>query len=133
MKLYYHPPEDDDFTSREEIIILLVVVGVWWCIIHFLDWLTFDMIPWWIEPFTILLMIPVAFLFAEFGNNPLHWWPLVWGTKIRLEGNDFMAVWRREEALIKYGGPKNVYYNGDYIKFRRSRDAFNYCLTDRNF
>jgi hypothetical protein len=130
MRLYYHTPEDE-ISFKEEIIVLAMLVTVWWGIVHFLDWLTFDVIPWWLEPFTLLLMIPILMMFVEFGKNPLHWWPLIWGTKVKIEGNDFMAVWRREEAFIKYGGPKNVYYNGDYIKFRRSRDAFEYCLTNQ--
>jgi hypothetical protein len=130
MRVYYHTPEDE-ISFKEEIIVLAVLVTVWWGIVHFLDWLTFDVIPWWLEPFTLLLMIPILMMFVEFGKNPLHWWPLIWGTKVKIEGNDFMAVWRREEAFIKYGGPKNVYYNGDYIKFRKSRDAFEYCLTNQ--
>ena len=131
MRLYYHQPEDG-FTDREAVIVLSCLVAVWWAVVHVLDWITFDIIPWWAEPLTFFVVVPFLFIVAELGANPLMWWPLFWGTKIKHRGNDFMAVWRKEEAYLKYGGPKNVYYNGEYIKFRKKRDAFNYCITYNN-
>lgn len=126
--LYYHPENDDDF-SHEEIIILMAVLSLWWGIIHLIDWLTFDMVPWWLEPFTILLLLPYGIVYVKFGSNPLHWWPLVWGTRIKKNEHNLFTVWNDEETLLKYGGPANVYFTEDYIKFRKRRDAFEYCLT----
>lgn len=131
-RLYYHDHHDHD-NDWDIIVILLVIVGVWWGLIHFLDWTTFDFIPWWAEPFTILILIPYLILYVEYGANPLTWWPLVWGTRVNIEGNDFMSVWHKEEAWQKYGGPLNVYYNSEYIKFRRRRDAVTFCLFQKNF
>jgi hypothetical protein len=131
-RLYYHDP-DENPTDWEIIIVFGIIVILWWGLIHFLDWLTFDFVPWWIEPFTIMFTVPIIILCGEFGTNPLTWWPLVWGTKVAVEGNDFMAVWQKEEAWQKYGGPLNVYYNGDYIKFRRRRDAVNFCLFQKTY
>ena len=50
MKLYYHDPREE---IAEETGVLLtifsVIVGAFWAIVHFVDWLTVDMIPWWTE------------------------------------------------------------------------------------
>ena len=129
-QLYYHDPEQD-LTDWEMMAVLGSILLVWWALIHFLDWLTFDAIVWWIEPFTILLIIPVLVMCAEYGSNPIYWWPLVWGTKLRLEGVDFFNVWIKEEAFQKYGGSRNVYYNNDYIKFRKRKDAVTFCLLQK--
>jgi hypothetical protein len=131
-RLYYHEP-DENPTDWELLIVFVIIVILWWGLIHFLDWTTFDFIPWWAEPFTILILVPYLFLYVEYGANPLTWWPLVWGTRVNIEGNDFMSVWQKEEAWQKYGGPLNVYYNGDYIKFRRRRDAVTFCLFQKTY
>ena len=59
--------------------------------------------------------------------NPLHWWPLVWGYKIKMPAGD---VVRSGEVLVKqYGGRGNVFVpDCNYIKFRKKKDAVNYCL-----
>lgn len=131
-RIYYKEPEDsnDDWGF---FIILLLIIGLWWGIIHFIDWTTFNIIPWWLEPFTILLIIPYILLYINYGSNPLTWWPLVWGTKVNIDSDDFISLWRKEEACKKYGGPLNVYYNSDYIKFRRRRDAVTFCLLQKDF
>ena len=130
-QFYYHEPDDHEPGLGFELVVLGVIIGIWWLIVHFLDWLTFDAISWWIEPFTVLLIIPVLVMCAEYGANPLNWWPLVWGTKVKVEGNDFMSVWRKEEAFLKYGGARNVYWTNDYIKFRRRKDAVTFCLLQK--
>lgn len=132
MRVYYRDP-DENPTDWELIVVFVIIVLVWWGIIHFLDWLTFDAVVWWAEPFTLFLLIPFLLLWAEYGANPLTWWPLVWGTKVSIEGNDFMTVWNKEDALKKFGGPLNVYYNHDYIKFRRRADAVTYCLFQKTY
>lgn len=130
-QFYYHKPEDHEPGIATELAVLVVLIAIWWGIVHFVDWLTFDAIVWWAEPLTLLLLIPLLIVFMEFGSNPLNWWPLVWGTKVKLEGNDFMSVWRKEEAFLKYGGKRNVYWTNDYIKFRRRRDAVTFCLLQK--
>lgn len=130
-QFYYHEPEDHEPGMATELTVLAVLITVWWGIVHFVDWLTFDAIVWWAEPFTVLILIPLLIMFMEFGANPLNWWPLIWGTKVEMEGNDFMSVWRKEEAFLKYGGPRNVYWTNNYIKFRRKKDAVTFCLFQK--
>lgn len=129
-RLYY---SDDPENTPDWVLLLVfgVIVLVWWGIIHFVDWLTFDIISWWLEPFTILLAMPFIFLMAEFGVNPLYWWPLVWGTKIRTDSHGFFDLWLKDKISNELGGAKNVYYSEEYIKFRKRSDAINYCLFQK--
>ena len=114
--------------------IFACVIGIWWGIIHLLDKFTFNFMPWWIEPLTIF---PVGgyFVVADFfGKNPLYWWPLIWGYKIKIPEQKRIVLYPIDgDELIKtYGGPLNVYVDSpDHIKFRRKRDAVIFCL--RNF
>lgn len=130
-QFYYQDPREDDIGLGVGLTILGILIAIWWLIVHFLDWLTFDVIVWWAEPLTFFLLVPFLIMFMEYGHNPLHWWPLFWGTKVEIEGNDFFTVWQKEEASLRYGGPSNVYYNNDYIKFRRKRDAVTFCLLQK--
>ena len=130
-QFYYHESQAEELGTRETLIVLGIIIGLWWLLVHFLDWLTFDAIVWWLEPLTLLIMLPLFVMLAEFGANPLNWWPVVWGTKVMIDGDDFMALWRKEEVLLKYGGPRNVYYTNDFIKFRRRRDAVTFCLFQK--
>jgi hypothetical protein len=131
-RLYYRDRHEDD-DDWGTIVILLVIVGVWWGIVHFIDWATFDIIPWWAEPFTILLLMPYLILSVKYSANPLTWWPLFWGTKVYMEDENLFSMWQKEEALNKYGGPCNVYYTQDYIKFRRRVDAVTFCLFQKTY
>ena len=131
-RLYYKDRHEED-ENLVLLIIFLVIVGIWWGFIHFIDWTTFDIIPWWAEPFTIVLILPYMFVYLEYGANPIHWWPMVWGTQVRMVDDNLFSMWQKEEALRKYGGPCNVYYTEDYIKFRRRADAVTFCLLQKTF
>jgi hypothetical protein len=129
--LYYHRDDIDDAELKVVLFILAVIIGVFWGLIHFLDWLTFDIVPWWAEPLAIIFFLPFFAMCMAFGANPMHWWPAVWGHKIAVDTDNFFWVLNWEELKEKYGGGANVYWGGqDYIKFRRKRDAFTYCLTN---
>lgn len=129
--MYYYQQNDDN----EELILLsifAVMTVVWWGIVHLLDWLTFDAIPWWGEPLTIFLVLPIVMLIVEYGKNPIMWWPVCFGTKIRLD--PFCDV-DPDDITRRYGGRLNVYFGFDinmepYLKFRRKKDAVFYNLRE---
>ncbi len=136
--MYSHledPDMDEDFWPMMGV--LAVIVAVWTGIIHLLDWLTFDFIPWWVEPFT---MAPLIFLLAMkeiYGSlNPLHWWPMFWGYRVRLPDEDKVKIYPLDsEALFKrYGGRINIHIvDYEHIKFRRRKDAVMFGLTHFTF
>jgi len=123
---------DEDFWPMMGV--LAVIVAVWTGIIHLLDWLTFDFIPWWVEPFT---MAPLIFLLAMkeiYGSlNPLHWWPMFWGYRVRLPDADRVKIYPldSEELFKTYGGRINIHIvDYEHIKFRRRRDAVMFGLKN---
>jgi hypothetical protein len=136
--MYSHledPGIDEDFWPMMGV--LAVIVAVWTGIIHLLDWLTFNIIPWWVEPFT---MAPLIFLLAMkeiYGSlNPLHWWPMFWGYRVRLPDEDKVKIYPLDsEALFKrYGGRINIHIvDYEHIKFRRRKDAVMFGLTHFTF
>ena len=117
------------------LIILAVIVGVWWSVVHVID-MFFNKLVWWVEPLTIipvmLVMAPIVLMVELYGKNPLHWWPLVWGTKVSLPEKDPLPVysWKLEKELEKLG-PSKV-YTVDYstLKFRSKKDATLFCLRN---
>ena len=125
---------DDSGDGWGALGILGTIIGLWWGLIHLIDTFTFDFMVWWVEPFTILPAF-VYVMMMEFmqRKNPIHWWPLVWGYKIQMPDNDrILSHLSDEEKLLKeYGGPLNVYIEGNCIKFRREKDAVIYSLTKR--
>ena len=60
-RMYSHYDQDIDIEDDFWPImgILLTVIALWTGFVHFIDWATFDVIPWWAEPFTI---VPTIFL-----------------------------------------------------------------------
>ena len=61
-RTYSHHDHDIDDMEEEfwpVMGILFSILAVWTGFIHLLDFLTWDIIPWWAEPFTIL---PLLFL-----------------------------------------------------------------------
>ena len=61
-RTYSHHDHDIDDLEGEfwpVMGILLTILGAWTGVIHFIDYLTWNTIPWWAEPFTIA---PVIFL-----------------------------------------------------------------------
>ena len=50
----YQDPDldiEDDFWPIMGV--LITILGLWTGFVHFIDAVTMDMIPWWVEPFTI--------------------------------------------------------------------------------
>ena len=136
--MYSHledPDIDEDFWPMMGV--LAVIVAVWTGIIHLLDWLTFNIIPWWVEPFTIAPLIFLLAMKEIYGSlNPLHWWPMFWGYRVRLPDEDKVKIYPLDsEALFKrYGGRINIHIvDYEHIKFRRRRDAVMFGLTHFTF
>jgi len=66
--------------------------------------------------------------------NPLHWWPIVWGYKIKLPDDERITIYpiNGEDLVKQHGGPLHVHVvDYEHIKFRRKSDAVMYAL--RNF
>ena len=139
-KFFNHPVlgytsyDDDDFDRGEDFIILGLGFGIWgtyWAIVYFLDKFTFNFIPWWIEPLTALPLVWLIAIAEMYGRNPLHWWPLFWGTKIKMRQEDdpFKHTLEIDEIRQRMGGPLNVYVvDWETLKFRRKRDITKYLL-----
>ena len=127
--MYSHHDHDLDVEDEFWPIlgILLAILAVWTGIIHFIDWLTIDSIPWWVEPFTITPVIFLLIMKAQFDSlNPLHWWPMLWGYKAKLPDEDRITIrpLDTERIMQQHGGPMNVHIiDYKHIKFRRKRDA----------
>jgi ABC-type dipeptide/oligopeptide/nickel transport system permease subunit len=132
MKLYYHDPREEIAEESGVLLtILAVIVGVFWGIVHFLDWMTVDIIPWWVEPLFIIPVIVVMIIVGVYGKNPLHWWPMFCGTRVEMPDDIwYHAVANSDWLFQKYGGALNVYVDRDYIKFRRKKDAVIFCLKN---
>ena len=128
---YYLEHQEESDQGRLLLIVLLITIGVWWGIVHFLDWLTMDIVPWWLE---ILSFVPFCFLCAMvvlYGRNPLYWWPAVWGVRVKISDDFLFHINYDEDKFVKkYGGPLNVWVNDEYVKFRRKKDAVTFCLMN---
>ena len=113
--------------------ILLTIVAVWSGFIHLIDWLTVDIIPWWVEPFTIAPVIFLIIMKERFDSlNPLHWWPLFCGYEVTLPDREVITIHPLDKARImsQYGGMKNVHIvDYETLKFRRMKDAVFFNLT----
>ena len=129
---YRYHEDDEDFGDDYIVLGLGVgILGVFWLAVHFLDKWTIDLLPWWVEPFTAIPLVGLLALTEVFGKNPLHWWPLVWGTKIQIKQEDDLVKHSLEIDEIKQrlGGPLNVYViDWQTLKFRRKKDITKYLL-----
>jgi len=129
IRLYSHHEHDLDIEDEFWPImgILLAIVGVWTGIIHFIDWLTIDSIPWWAEPFTLVPIIFLLIMKEHYDSlNPLHWWPMVWGYEAKLPEEDRITIrpLDTERIMDEHGGRLNVHIiDYEHIKFRRRKDA----------
>ena len=126
---------DDDEELGLLVGILMFVVLAWWGIVHIID-MFFDKLTWWQEPLTIIPVLligaPWAMAAELYGKNPLHWWPLVWGTKVSIpEREPFHAYDPKLEKVLKKFGPTRV-YSVDYttLKFRCKKDAVIFSLRN---
>lgn len=135
MRMYSHYDHDldieDDFWPV--VGILLSILGVWTGFIHLVDWLTFNFIPWWLEPFTITPIIIIIIMNERFDSlNPLHWWPLFCGYNVTLPNREVITIHPldKERILKKYGGLRNVHIvDYETLKFRKMKDAVLFNLT----
>jgi|TARA_Y100000356_G_C11203350_1_gene259073 hypothetical protein len=129
IRLYsHHDPDldiDEDFWPI--LGILLSILGVWTFIIHLLDFWTFDVIPWWAEPFTIAPAIFLLVMNERYDSlNPLHWWPMLWGYEAKLPDAEVITIrpLDQERIMQQHGGKLNVHIiDYETVKFRRKKDA----------
>ena len=123
---------EDDFWAVTGI--LLTMLALWTGLIHIIDWLTLDVIPWWAEPFTIAPVIFLIIMKERFDSlNPLHWWPMLWGYRCPLPEHDHITIrpLDEEDIIKKYGGRCNVFLvDHEHIKFRRRKDAVMFGLMN---
>tara|TARA_E500000331_G_scaffold322374_1_gene337207 strand:+ start:1154 stop:1561 length:408 start_codon:yes stop_codon:yes gene_type:complete len=127
--MYSH--HDVDIDGDEELWsvmgILLTILGVWTGIVHIIDWLTINFIPWWVEPFTIIPVIFLIVMKERFDSfNPLHWWPMFWGYPAKLPEEDRITIrpLDTERIMTQHGGRLNVHIiDYENIKFRKKKDA----------
>ena len=127
--MYSH--HDHDIDSDEDFWpmmgVLFTIIAVWTGVVHFVDWATWNVIPWWAEPFTIVPVIFVIIMKEHFDSlNPLHWWPMVWGYQAKLPEDDRITIRPTdvERIMQQHGGPINVHIiDFEHIKFRRKKDA----------
>ena len=129
---YHHDPDFDEEDLPTVIGIMIGILLLWWGVVHLIDKFTFDALPWWAEPFTILPMFGYIVMLEKYETaNPLHWWPMLWGYKVPLANEDEIVLYPLDrDALVKqWGGRGNVYFiDHKNIKFRKKKDAVNYCL-----
>ena len=134
--MYSHHDHDMDFEDEFWPImgILLAILGVWTGIIHLIDYLTINAIPWWLEPFTITPVIFLLIMKEHYDSlNPLHWWPMFWGYRCPLPDDEHITIrpLEAEDVLKKYGGRMNVFIiDHEHIKFRKRKDAVMFGLTN---
>jgi len=129
IRLYSHHDHDIDMEDEfwPMMGILFTIWGIWTGIVHLIDWLTFDAVPWWAEPLTIAPFLFIIAMKEKFDSlNPLHWWPLIWGYKAKLPDEDRITIrpLDTERIMQQHGGRLNVYIEDyEHIKFRRKKDA----------
>ncbi len=136
-RTYAHHDHDIDDLEEEfwpVIGTLCSILAVWTGIIHLLDYLTWDMIPWWAEPFTIT---PIIFLFVMHEKyeslNPAHWWPMFWGYQVTLPTEDRITIRPidTDRIMQQHGGRFNVHIvDYETLKFRRRKDAVIFSLRN---
>lgn len=132
---YYHSHWDDrmdSFTWLELSVLLIILAAIWmvyWLIIHWVDHFLGDWLVWYVELLSPLMALPVLWVCNQYGRNPLHWWPMLWGHPVRLEERNADLVLMDPSAVVQVmGGPMRVWCDirdqGEvYLKFRRRRDA----------
>ena len=136
IRMYSH--HDPDLDIEEDFWpimgILFTILSLWTGTVHLIDYLIFDVIPWWVEPFTIAPVIFLIVMKEKYDSlNPLHWWPICWGYNVTLPDNDRITIrpLDTERILKKHGGMLNVHIvDYDTIKFRRSKDAVLFTLLN---
>lgn len=135
IRLYSHHDPDLDFEEDFWPVmgILFTILSLWTGVVHLIDYLTFDVIPWWVEPFTIAPIIILIIMKEKYDSlNPLHWWPLFWGYKVTLPDREVITIrpLDQERIMKQHGGMINVHIvDYETLKFRRRKDAVIFNLT----
>ena len=136
-RTYSHPEHDlDDLEGEFWPImgILLTILAGWTAFVHFIDYLTMDVIPWWAEPFTIVPIIFMVIMKERYDSlNPAHWWPMFWGYNVSLPEDDRITIRPidTDRIMKQHGGRVNVHIvDYETIKFRRQKDAVIFSLRN---
>ena len=136
-RTYTHHDHDIDDLEEEfwpVIGTLCSVLAVWTGIIHLLDYLTWDMIPWWAEPLTITPIIFLIVMHEKYESlNPAHWWPMFWGYQVTLPTEDRITIRPidTDRIMQEHGGRYNVHIiDYETIKFRKRKDAVIFSLRN---
>ena len=128
-RMYSHYDHDIDVEDEFWPImgILITILTLWTGLVHLIDFLTFDIIPWWVEPFTIAPMIFLRIMKERFDSlNPLHWWPMFCGYNVTLPDREVITIrpLDQERIMKQYGGMMNVHIvDYETLKFRKRKDA----------
>ena len=129
-RTYSHHDHDIDDIEEEfwpVMGILFSILAVWTGLIHLIDFLTLDIIPWWAEPFTILPLLFLIVMKERYDSlNPLHWWPMFWGYHAKLPNSQIITIrpLDQDRILKEHGGLLNVHIvDSETVKFRRRKDA----------
>jgi len=132
--------EPDEGETTLLLGILLALWGVYWLVVHWIDWALGNLMVWWVEPLTLFVTLPIMAVFAmiidKYGANPIYWWPMFWGTKVVIARDvEFYVGFDDEEFVQNNGGRANVYCGTDsnedlYIQFRTRKDAVIYSLRN---
>ena len=114
--------------------ILLTILAGWTAFVHFIDYLTMDVIPWWAEPFTVVPIIFMVIMKERYDSlNPAHWWPMFWGYNVSLPEDDRITIRPidTDRIMKQHGGRVNVHIvDYETIKFRRQKDAVIFSLRN---
>ena len=135
IRLYSHHDPDLDFEEDFWPVmgILFTILSLWTGAVHLIDYLTFDVIPWWVEPFTLAPIIVLIIMKERYDSlNPLHWWPLFWGYRVTLPSREVITIrpLDQERIMKQHGGMINVHIiDYETLKFRRRKDAVIFNLT----
>ena len=136
-RTYAHHDHDIDDLEEEfwpVIGTLCSILAVWTGIIHLLDYLTWDMIPWWAEPLTITPIIFLIVMHEKYESlNPAHWWPMFWGYQVTLPDKDRITIRPidTDRIMQEHGGRFNVHIiDYETIKFRKRKDAVIFSLRN---
>ena len=119
---------EDRWDNKDDYVVYgfgFIIWALWTALFHYIDKWTFDFVAWYFEPFSIILPIIYLMIAEEFSANPVMWWPMFCGTKVRNKSEKIFS----DDEIHLLGGKFNV-YQLDYktLTFRRKVDAFKYTM-----
>ena len=132
----HHDHDIDDLDGELWTVmgILLAILAAWTGVIHLIDYLTWNIIPWWAEPLTITPIIFLIVMKEKYDSlNPAHWWPMFWGYKVSLPDEDRITIrpLDTDRIMTQHGGRLNVFVvDYETIKFRKRKDAVIFSLQN---